>query len=66
MIGWASRDWFPGQVSEIGTLWTNPPESGPLRAVHFSRHTWPRGLVNQPCTIRVDESGGHAVDGLGG
>ena len=21
-------------------------ESGPLRAVHLSRHTWPRGLVN--------------------
>jgi len=23
-----------------------PPESGPLRAVHLSRHKWPGGVVN--------------------
>jgi len=26
-------------------------ESGPLRAVHLSRHTWPGGLVNQDSAV---------------
>ena len=31
--------------SYLANLWLLT-ESGPLRAVHVSRHKWPRGLVN--------------------
>ena len=40
---------LPGPSTEVAT------ESGPLRAVHLSRHKWPGGLVDQD-SRRLNES----------
>ena len=44
---------------------THHIESGPLRAVHLSRHKWPRGLVNYTyprpmLPSRLESQGGSA------
>jgi len=36
---------------------TPNPESGPLRAVHLSRHEWPRGLANLSTLKQLANSG---------
>jgi len=39
----------------------SPPESGPLRAVHLSRHKWPGGVVNfRTHLLRRRRAVGHA------
>jgi len=35
-----------GSAARAALLASSACESGPLRAVHLSRHKWPEGLVN--------------------